>query len=190
MVRIYIDMCGDLFHFGHVNALKTAASYGDYLVVGVHSDETIGSYKKQPIMSMAERVAVIESCKYVDEVIKDAPLKITEEFLIKHTIDKVCIVDNRQKEETESMYLVPIKLDKTIVFPYTKEISTSLIINRIRGILDKNNNCYICRICRKEINDIYGCFVLCNGCGNAVRVHGECSHRAWKVSECWCSKSI
>ena len=131
MVRTYIDMCGDLFHFGHVNALKAAASYGNYLIVGVHSDNTIETYKRRPIMNMAERAAVIESCKYVNEIIKDAPLKITEEFLQEHKIDKVCIVDNRQDNEYELMYSVPMKLNKTVMFPYTKEISTSIIIDRI-----------------------------------------------------------
>ena len=132
MVRIYTDMAGDLFHSGHVNALRTAASHGDYLIVGVHSDETIEKYKRQPIMTMSERIAVIESCKYVNEVVKDAPLKITKKFLKEHNIDKVCIVDNRQQSETELMYSVPLQLNIIIVFPYTEGISTSLIIDRVR----------------------------------------------------------
>ena len=37
--------------------------------------------KRRPILTLAERVAVIESCRYVDEVIEDAPLQVTEELL-------------------------------------------------------------------------------------------------------------
>ena len=54
---------------------------GDKLIVGIHSDETIKKYKREPIMKMKERIAVIESCKYVDVVIPDAPLTITEEYI-------------------------------------------------------------------------------------------------------------
>jgi glycerol-3-phosphate cytidylyltransferase-like family protein len=45
----------------------------------VLSDDTAASYKRRPIMTLAERVAVIESCRY--EVIEDAPLQVTEGFL-------------------------------------------------------------------------------------------------------------
>ena len=79
--RVYVDMVGDLFHAGHVSLLREARRHGDWLVVGVLSDDTAASYKRRPIMNLAERVAVIESCKYVDEVIEDAPMRVTEEFL-------------------------------------------------------------------------------------------------------------
>lgn len=40
-------------------------------------------------MTLAERVAVIESCRYVDEVIEGAPLQVTEECLAAHGITAV-----------------------------------------------------------------------------------------------------
>lgn len=43
--RIYVDMTADLFHYGHVNFLKQASEIGDYLIVGVHSDQTVENYK-------------------------------------------------------------------------------------------------------------------------------------------------
>ena len=80
-VRVYVDMVGDLFHAGHVALLREARSHGDRLVVGVLSDETAASYKRRPIMTLAERVAVIEACRWVDEVVPDAPFTVTEYFL-------------------------------------------------------------------------------------------------------------
>lgn len=56
-VRVYVDMVGDLFHAAHVALLREARSHGDRLVVGVLSDETAASYKRRPIMTLAERVA-------------------------------------------------------------------------------------------------------------------------------------
>lgn len=63
--RVYVDMVGDLFHAGHVSLLREAPGHGDRLVVGVHSDDTAASYKRRPIMTLDERVAVIEACRYV-----------------------------------------------------------------------------------------------------------------------------
>lgn len=72
-VRVYVDMVGDLFHPGHVALLRAARACGDRLIVGVLSDEVVEAYKRRPVMTLAERVAVIESCRYVDEVMPDAP---------------------------------------------------------------------------------------------------------------------
>ena len=44
---MFILICvQDLFHWGHVNMLKNAKAMGDRLVVGIHSDKTIKSYKR------------------------------------------------------------------------------------------------------------------------------------------------
>ena len=50
------------------------------------SDESAAAYKRKPIMTLAERVAVIEACRYVDEVIADAPLRLTQAFLDEHDL--------------------------------------------------------------------------------------------------------
>ena len=70
-------MVGDLFHPGHVALLRAARDLGDQLVVGVLLDETAAAYKRRPIMTLAERVAVIAACRYVDEVLPDAPDRLT-----------------------------------------------------------------------------------------------------------------
>ena len=87
--RVYVDMVGDLFHAGHVALLRAARALGDELVVGVLSDETATAYKRRPIMTLDERVAVIEACRHVDEVIADAPDRLTHEFLEEHQLDLV-----------------------------------------------------------------------------------------------------
>lgn len=54
-VRVYMDGCFDLMHYGHANALRQAKSLGDVLVVGVVSDEEIVANKGPPVLSMEER---------------------------------------------------------------------------------------------------------------------------------------
>ena len=40
-IRVYADMVGDLFHAGHIEFIKKARAYGDYLIVGVIADEAV-----------------------------------------------------------------------------------------------------------------------------------------------------
>ncbi|KAL2620396.1 hypothetical protein R1flu_000601 [Riccia fluitans] len=82
-VRVYMDGCFDMMHYGHANALRQARALGDELVVGVNSDEEIKANKGPPVMSMDERVVMVSSVKWVDEIIKDSPYAINEEFMNK-----------------------------------------------------------------------------------------------------------
>ncbi|KAL3825574.1 hypothetical protein ACJIZ3_021603 [Penstemon smallii] len=80
-VRVYMDGCFDLMHYGHANALRQAKALGDELIVGVVSDEEIIANKGPPVLSMQERLALVSGLKWVDEVIPNAPYEITEEFM-------------------------------------------------------------------------------------------------------------
>lgn len=71
--RIWVDGCFDLMHYGHANALRQAKEMGDYLVVGVHSDEAITRHKGPPVTTDAERLVALRACKWVDEVVPGAP---------------------------------------------------------------------------------------------------------------------
>lgn len=60
----------DLFHIGHLNLLKRARLYCDYLIVGVTTDELAFARKgKKPIFPFMERMQIVESLKCVDEVV-------------------------------------------------------------------------------------------------------------------------
>lgn len=61
----------DMFHIGHLNILKQAKEYCDYLIVGVSTDELVISYKgKSPIIPFKERVEIVSAIKYVDKVVE------------------------------------------------------------------------------------------------------------------------
>ncbi|XP_058113514.1 ethanolamine-phosphate cytidylyltransferase-like isoform X2 [Magnolia sinica] len=80
-VRVYMDGCFDLMHYGHANALRQAKALGDELVVGVVSDEEIIANKGPPVLSMEERLVLVNGLKWVDEVITNAPYEINEKFM-------------------------------------------------------------------------------------------------------------
>lgn len=131
--NIYVDMCADLFHFGHVNLLKRAKNLGDNLIVGIHSDKTIEIYKRTPIMNMEQRIAVVEACKYVDTVIPNAPLSITEEYIRSNNIDIVAHAHYESEDEKYNfMYKVPSDMGIFIRLDYTPSISTTHIINKLK----------------------------------------------------------
>jgi cytidyltransferase-like protein len=125
-------MVADLFHYGHVNFLRQAREYGDYLLVGVHADETVMSYKRRPILSMEERVASVEGCRYVDEVVSNAPLMIERAWIKQHNIDLILHGDDVSREMEERWYKIPIELGIYRSVGYTSGISTTDIIARIR----------------------------------------------------------
>lgn len=79
MKKVLVGGSFDMLHPGHLDLIKTAKSYGDYLVVMLTSDERI-KFKKHnalPIYCENDRVKIIRSLKWVDEavVIKEDPDK-------------------------------------------------------------------------------------------------------------------
>ncbi len=137
-VRVYADMVGDLFHLGHVRFLQRVQHFGlskcrpgqrCVVVVGVHNDADVASYKRTPIMTMAERVASVRYCRFVDEVVPDAPLRISRDFLREYRIDYVVHGDDSRNAV---MYGVPIEMGIFFNVPYELGISTTDLIRRIK----------------------------------------------------------
>lgn len=70
MVIGYTTGVYDMFHIGHLNIIKRAKELCDYLIVGVSTDELVQKDKnKTPIIPFADRVAIVESIRYVDKVV-------------------------------------------------------------------------------------------------------------------------
>ena len=124
-------MVADLFHYGHVNFLRQARKHGDYLLVGVHADETVMSYKSRPVLTMEERVASVEGCRYVDEVVSNAPLTIDGAWIEQQNIDLIVHGDDFSSEMEELCYKIPIEMGIYRSVGYTPGISTTEIIARI-----------------------------------------------------------
>lgn len=61
----------DLLHHGHINILKRAKQLGDYLIVGLSTDEFNLIKGKAAYHSYEDRKMLLESIKYVDEVIPE-----------------------------------------------------------------------------------------------------------------------
>lgn len=134
MKRVYLDMVADLFHAGHINCIRQARNLFQepvYLIVGVHSDDDVASYKRRPVISEENRYEMVKYCSLVDEVITSAPLTVTKEFLTKNKIDFVIHGDD-MSEELKKQHSVPLKMKIVKYVPYTKGVSSTFIINKIK----------------------------------------------------------
>ena len=132
-INVYMDMSADIIHYGHVRIFKQARELGNRLIVGIHSDETVESYKRIPIMTMEERIEVIEAFRDVDVVIPNAPLVITEEYISEHNIDIVCHGhSDEEHDDYRYMYEIPEKMGIFRRLNYTYGISTTMIIERLK----------------------------------------------------------
>ncbi|PBK99209.1 Nucleotidylyl transferase [Armillaria gallica] len=92
-VRVYVDGVFDIFGVGHALQLRQAklAFPSVHLVVGVFSDELCSSYGSPAIFPHVERCEVVRHCRWVDEVIGDAPWRVDEQLLSRRRIDYVAI---------------------------------------------------------------------------------------------------
>ncbi|XP_076072477.1 ethanolamine-phosphate cytidylyltransferase-like isoform X1 [Mytilus galloprovincialis] len=107
-VRVWVDGCFDMAHFGHANAIRQAKEMGDYLIVGVHSDAEITKNKGPPVYSEEERYKMVRAIKWVDQVVEDAPYVTTLETLEEYDCDFCVHGDDitTTADGTDTYYLV------------------------------------------------------------------------------------
>ena len=79
---VWVNGCFDVLHRGHIEMLKHAKSLGDFLVVGIDSDERIRSAKgaTRPFNTLNDRKFILEALSCVDFVVSFS----SDEELIQH----------------------------------------------------------------------------------------------------------
>lgn len=132
--NIYIDMVADLFHPGHIGFIKLIKKEypNSNITVGLMSDLEATKYKRKPVLNINERTIMLESCKYISNVIPDAPMPITKEFIDNNKIDFVIHGDDISNEQRYHWYNIPISMGIYKEVSYTNSISTTDIIDRIK----------------------------------------------------------
>lgn len=122
----------DMVHFGHANACRQAKALGQYLVVGVHSDEEITKHKGPPVFNEQERYKMVKAIKWVDEVVEDAPYVTTIETLDKYDCD-FCVHgdDITLTAEGVDTYHIVKKHNRYREVKRTQGVSTTDLVGRM-----------------------------------------------------------
>ena len=114
----------DLFHIGHLNLLRRAKQYCDYLIVGVHPPGS--SHKNKPtFIPLEERMEIVGSIKYVDQVV--VTLDEDDAMYDLYPYDYLFVGSDYQGTERFNRYerrLTPLGV-KIVYFPYTQGTSST-----------------------------------------------------------------
>jgi glycerol-3-phosphate cytidylyltransferase len=120
----------DLFHVGHVNLLRRAKALGDWLVVGVSSDDLNARKKgRAPFFSLAERLAIVADSRWVDEVFVEEALELKGNYIQQHRAAVLVMGDDWQGRFDRFGDLCEVTY-----LTRTPEISSTQIITVVRGV--------------------------------------------------------
>lgn len=124
MKKVFTNGCFDVMHLMHVELLRFAKLHGDYLIVGLNSDNSVKRLKgnSRPIFNQEDRKKFLESIRYVDKVIifdEDTPL----ELIKKVQPDLIVKGGDYKAEEVVGAEICEVK-----IFPFTKGYSTTSIL--------------------------------------------------------------
>ena len=124
---VFTNGCFDILHRGHIDYLQKSKELGDYLIVGLNSDESVRTLKgeNRPINKQEDRMAVLKALGCVDHVmIFDAP---TPYELIKQLKPDVI---TKGGDYTVNQ-VVGHELANTVIIPFTDGYSSSNILDRV-----------------------------------------------------------
>lgn len=140
---IYVAGTFDLFHVGHLDFLEKAKSLGEYLIVGLYGDDPV-SKNNRSILNLNERMMNLLSCKYVNDVLIDAPRKVTEDLMDHFNIAMVYHgrfpsndSDPHEILKKFDPYEIPKKMGKFENIDSGSNVTTDTIIGRIKKYDDQ-----------------------------------------------------
>ena len=119
----------DLLHYGHINLLRRARELGDYLIVALSTDEFNWNEKrKKSYFSYDQRKLLLESIRYVDEIIPEESWEQKRTDIKKYGINILVMGD----DWTGAFDFVKEEGAEAIYLPRTPEISTTQIKQDLR----------------------------------------------------------
>tara|TARA_R110002073_G_scaffold202932_5_gene362510 strand:+ start:716 stop:1108 length:393 start_codon:yes stop_codon:yes gene_type:complete len=128
VIKVFTNGCFDILHRGHLELFKYCKSMG-HVIVGLNSDDSVRRLKgtERPINTEKDRKFILESIKYIDEVLifnEDTPYE-----LIKHVKPSIIVKGGDYTEST----VVGADLAEVKIFKFIDGYSTTKIIERSRS---------------------------------------------------------
>lgn len=126
---IFTNGCFDILHRMHIELLKFCKSRGDYVVVGLNSDASVKALKgdKRPINKEDDRKYVLESLKFVDEVIifeEETPFNLVKEL----RPDEIVKGGDYNVEDIAGHEFAPV-----VLFNYNNSYSTTKSLEKLNS---------------------------------------------------------
>jgi glycerol-3-phosphate cytidylyltransferase len=139
MIKIgYTTGVYDMFHIGHLNVLRRAKLDCDFLIVGISTDELCYEAKnKKPIIPFVERMEIIGSLKYVDQVVPQVNYDKLEAWN-NLKFDRMFVGDdwkNTEKWMKIENDLKPFGVE-IIYLPYTGHTSSSILRAGLKKLIE------------------------------------------------------
>ena len=120
MIRVITFGTYDLFHIGHLNVLERAKNLGDYLIVGVSTDELNFSKKAYyPVYNQYDRLSIVKALQCIDEVFFEESLEKKPDYILKYASDILVMGD-----DWKGKFDFVSDICKVIYLPRTEGIST------------------------------------------------------------------
>ena len=183
MITVFTNGCFDIIHPGHIHQLEESSKFGDRLIVGLNSDNSVSRLKgsDRPINDEQSRKTILEALRCVDEVIifeEDTPFELIKKI-------KPDIItkggDYRPSDVVGSDIVKNI-----VIIPYLDGKSTTNIIEKKMKKMKDRHNGYVPKGWGSELiwvtNDKYcGKFLKFNsGAKFSMHFHAE-KDEAWRV---------
>ena len=129
---VYTSGTFDLFHIGHLNVIRKSKALGDYLIVGVSTDDLVASYKRSaPVISYEDRAEIIRSLSFVNQVVVQENL-FDIEMMKKHGVNVMSIgSDWKEKHDPNLERVINDDSIEVVFLPYTESVSSSHIKDSI-----------------------------------------------------------
>ncbi|KAA8893298.1 hypothetical protein FN846DRAFT_546823 [Sphaerosporella brunnea] len=130
--RIWIDGCFDFTHHGHAGAMLQAKRLGEYLCVGIHSDEEILANKGPTVMTLAERILAVSACRWANLPVPRAPYVTEPEWMDAYGCKYVVHGDDVTTDASgEDCYRIVKNLGRFRIVKRTPGISTTDLVGRM-----------------------------------------------------------
>jgi len=135
--KVYVAMCADLIHPGHLNVIKHAQELGE-VTIGLLSDKAVSAFHRLPFLTYEQRKIIVESIKGVETVVRQETLDYTEN-LLQLKPDFVVHGDDWKEgpqRETRDKVIETLKgwQGELVEVPYTRSISSLTLNEQLKAI--------------------------------------------------------
>lgn len=127
MKRVITYGTFDILHYGHINLLRRAKSLGDYLIVGLSSDQFNAIKNKQSFFDYEQRKQILEAIRYVDLIIPENDWEQKRSDIINLNVD-IFTMGNDWEGKFDSLK----DICEVVYLKRTPEISTTQLKNRLK----------------------------------------------------------